>query len=122
MAEKEFVILAMIKKQITKTEQRDEIQRQTQKFLKHGQQVKEIPKGVSSRDEAAGPLPKTSWHMEKSDTQRTYLTEVVDSLEQRKQIKSSTVASKRPARPKKPKRKLIYDDFGEPLRWVWVDE
>jgi hypothetical protein len=97
MAEKEFIIPAMIKKQITKTEQRDEIQRQTQKFLKHGQQVKEIPKGVSSRDEAAGPLPKTSWHMEKSD-------------------------SKRPAQPKKPKRKLIYDDFGEPLRWVWVDE
>lgn len=122
MAEKELIIPAMIKKPITKTEQRDEIQRQTQKFLKHGQQVKEIPKGVSSRDEAAGPLPKTRWHMEKSDTQRTYLTEVVDSLEQRKQIKSTTLASKRPPRQKKPKRQLIYDDFGEPLRWVWVDE
>jgi hypothetical protein len=27
-------------------------------------------------------------------------------------------------KPKKrqPKKKMIYDDFGEPLRWEWVDE
>ena len=89
-------------------------------FLQHGQMVNEIPKGVSSRDGAGGPLKKESWHMEKSQGERTYLTEVVDSLEQRKHSKPK--ASANSSRPKKPRRRLIYDDFGEPLRWVWVDE
>ena len=112
----------MIKKPATKSELRHEIERQTRKFLQHGQLVNEIPKGVSSRDGAAGPLQKESWHMEKSQSGRTYLTEVVDSLEQRKQSKAKAAPSANSSRPKKPRRRLIYDDFGEPLRWVWVDE
>ena len=109
----------MINKPKSKHQLREEIARQTQQFLGAGQQVAEIPKGVSSRDEAAAPLRPEKWHMEKSNGDRTYVPEVIEALEQRKQNK---VVSKTSKRVKKPRKRLIYDDFGEPLRWVWVDE
>ncbi|MBT8149136.1 MAG: hypothetical protein KJO24_04355 [Gammaproteobacteria bacterium] len=112
----------MIKKPASKSDIRAEIERQTQKFLQRGCAVDEIPKGVSSRDTAAGPFKAEQWHLEKSQTERTYLTDIVDNLESRKQQKSKVPASGDAKRRKRPRRRLIYDDFGEPLRWVWVDE
>ena len=37
-------------------------------------------------------------------------------------IKRLVVLLQKAAVPPKPRRKTIYDDFGEPLRKVWVDE
>jgi hypothetical protein len=110
----------LINKPKTKHQLRKEIERQTQNFLGAGQQVAEIPKGVSSRDEAATPLRPEKWHMEKSSADRTYVPEVIEALDQRKQNKTAVKTT--PKRVKKPRKRLIYDDFGEPLRWVWVDE
>lgn len=113
----------MIKKPDSKSELRAEIERQTRDYLQHGQQVKQIPKGVGGRDAASGPFKtpfrREQWQAGNASTERTYLTEVVDSLENRKQKKSAPAPAKR---KKKPRKRLIYDDFGEPLRWVWVDE
>ena len=55
--------------------------------------------------------------MDSKKTEWTFLPEVVDKLEKRRQEKPNT-----PVKKSRPKRKLIYDDFGEPLRWVWVDD
>ena len=108
----------MIKKPKTKKQLRCEIEQQIQSFLTTGQDVNQIPRGVSSHDDAQKPLPAEKWHMEKSNSERTYIPEVIDALEKRKQPKIAKPAQK----PKKPRKKLIYDDFGEPLRWIWVDE
>lgn len=115
----------MIKKPESKSEQRAEIERQTREFLLEGQQVKKIPKGVGRRDADAGPFKtpfrRQNFQGDKQQDERTYLNDVVDSLESRKQQKSkpATPASRK---KKKPRKRLIYDDFGEPLRWVWVEE
>ncbi|MGB5326034.1 MAG: hypothetical protein WBN40_11505 [Pseudomonadales bacterium] len=114
----------MIKKPESKNQLRAEIERQTREYLQDGQSVKEIPKGVGSRDAAAGPFKapfkRENWQGNKQASERTYLTDVVDSLESRKKNRGAVANSSK--RPKKPRKRLIYDDFGEPLRWVWVDE
>ena len=111
--------MQMIKKPPSKAELSAQIQRQTESFLRHGDKINQIPKGVSSRDETGRPIPKERWQMERSASERTYLPEVVDALEQRKQ---NNKVKKPSPRVKKPRKRLIYDDFGEPLRWVWVDD
>ncbi|MBT8139394.1 MAG: hypothetical protein KJP25_06485 [Gammaproteobacteria bacterium] len=115
----------MIKKPDSKKKLREEIERQTREYLTEGQAVKQIPKGVSSRDAASGPFKspfrRENWQGKSQPaSERTYLTDVVDSLENRKRKKVKTPAPS--ARKKKPRKRLIYDDFGEPLRWVWVDD
>lgn len=111
----------LIIKQKSKSELREEIDADIRRFLDQGKNVTSIPRGISSRDEATSPLRPEKWHMEKSSGERTYLPEVIDALEQRKKAisaKPNTTSQ----RKKTPRKKLIYDDFGEPLRWVWVDE
>ncbi|MBR9805007.1 hypothetical protein GYB62_00630 [bacterium] len=72
---------------------------------------------MSGRD-ASAPLAKPEpWHLEKSSGERTYVNDVVETLEQRRHAKPV----KAPTASKKGRKKLIYDDFGEPLRWVWSD-
>jgi hypothetical protein len=44
---------------------------------------------------------------------------VVAAIEARKKHRKQAAAPKRASR--QPKRRLVYDDFGEPLRWEWVD-
>ncbi|WP_353668691.1 hypothetical protein [Marinomonas sp. THO17] len=52
--------------------------------------------------------------------ERTPLNHVVAAIQQKKQQKTSPNSTK--SGKAKPKKKIIYDDFGEPLRWVWEDE
>ena len=50
---------------------------------------------------------------------RTYVNDMVAKIDERKR----KGIKKPPAKvTKRPKKKIIYDDFGEPLREVWVDE
>jgi hypothetical protein len=78
--------------------------------------VAEIERGISGRDSAQGPLKSETMGFGEPKTDRTYVPEVVAALEARKQ---KPAVSK--AKPRRPRKKLIYDDFGEPLRWEWVD-
>ncbi|MGB2271393.1 MAG: hypothetical protein ACPH15_00095 [Pseudomonadales bacterium] len=110
----------MIKKTPSKADLRREIDKQMDDFLNQGKNVNEIPRGVSSRDGAEKPLKADPWQMDKSKADWTYIPEVVDSLEKRRHSKAVKPRTKNKA--KRPKKVLIYDDFGEPLRWVWVDE
>ena len=90
-------------------------------FIAMGECVQQIPRGVSYRDESGNtPLESPRWQMDNNKENRTYVPEVVDALEQRRAQKPAVKAAA--PKPKKPRKKLIYDDFGEPLRWVWVDE
>ena len=49
------------------------------------------------------------------------IEQFLQAIDQRKEAKRSRPARKAPPR-KVPKQKVIYDDFGEPLRVVWQDE
>lgn len=109
----------LVKKLPSKADQRYEIEKQMKDFLNKGKHVNEIPRGRSSRDGAENPLLAETWQMDASKGAWTYLPEVVDTLEKRRQQKTVKPVA---AKPKRPRKRLIYDDFGEPLRWVWVDE
>lgn len=108
----------MIDKPPSKKELRDSLAQDVERFLSRGESIKTVPKGISSRDEASGPLKPSPWQMGQRTQQRTYIPDVIQNLEARKTPETKT----RPITKKRARKRLIYDDFGEPLRWVWVDE
>lgn len=97
----------------TKAQIRAELDRDVTQFLTEGGSVADIPRGVSGFRDNTNPYSFQSGSAPKQD--RTPLDEVVRALEARKRTKQSVYKPK-------PRKKLITDDFGEPLRWVWVQE
>jgi hypothetical protein len=83
-------------------------------FLEQGGQVENIPQGVSGRPLGSGPL----FSVFEGDSQenRTLVNDVVAAIEARK--KPSHV--KPPL--KGPRKRVILDDFGQPIRWEWVED
>ena len=53
---------------------------------------------------------------------RTLVPEVVAAIEERRKALLKRTPKGRRQRSPQPRRKVIYDDFGEPLRKVWIDE
>ena len=106
-----------VKKPISKAQIRSEMNQQISAFLDKGGEVSEIAQGISGRENAQGVLKADTPAFGEPKTERTYLPEVVAALDARKQKKEP------PAKPKnrRPKKKIIYDDFGEPLRWEWEE-
>jgi len=99
---------------LTKAEKRAQLKHQIEQFLSKGGQVDTVPQGVSGRENPAQALIPALF-TEKAAT-RTDARNALHTLDSRKQKKAN-------AQPKKrPQKKPIYDDFGELLRWVWVDE
>ena len=99
----------------TRRELHQELEQQTQEFLNQGGAVKEVPRGLSGRPYAQGPL--IAIFEGNSHEDRTPLPEVVAAIEARKRpqvILKSKI--------KKPRKKVILDDFGQPLRWEWVED
>lgn len=105
-----------MKKPISKAQIREQLSRQVESYLNQGGAVEQIQRGVSGRDAADGPI-KTHEFTERPKPSRTYLPEVIAAIDARKQKKT---AVKKTAR--RPRKRIIYDDFGEPLRWEWVEE
>ena len=111
------ILLCAVKKPITKAQIRDEIEKQIDEFISRGGAVDNIQRGLSGRDNPSGPLKPESHNFQQPRAERTYVPEVVAALESRRKPKIN-----KPAPPKrKPRKKLIYDDFGEPLRWEWEE-
>lgn len=111
-----------MKKVITKAEIRAHLERETSHFLDKGGRVEKIPRGISGLDGGQSMmLPSRSLFIEPS-LERTPIPEVVAAIEaRRKESLKRTPAPKRSRLPKR-RKKILYDDFGEPLRRVWVDE
>ena len=111
-----------MKKPTSKTELRQEIQTQVHDYLERGGEVEEVPTGTSGRgtdDSSLGSFRRLFQPNEEPREPRTSLHEVVIAIE----------ARRKPAKPSKPakkknhlRRKPVLDDFGEPVRWVWVEE
>lgn len=102
---------------LTKADLRKQLQRQINQYLSQGGKVDWVPAGKSGRDDNS-PLKTVLFDAPKEP--RTYVNDLVASIDQRK----------KPRKPEhKPRKnrptghyKTIYDDFGEPIRKVWVDE
>ena len=101
----------------SKKQVRDELNALVDQYLEKGGDIQELSLGESGRD-VNQPLNKAP-AIEKNTQTRTPVTDVVKSIEERKRNKNkpSSVSNQ----PQKRKKKLLMDDFGEPLREVWVD-
>jgi hypothetical protein len=106
-----------VKKIITKRQIRSQIDQQIDDYLKQGGQVEQVDQGVSGRDSTTGPTNQNI-SFDQPKQARTYIPEVIAALDERKKPKVAA----RQKRKTKPRKKIIYDDFGEPLRWEWVEE
>lgn len=101
----------------TKEEQRRELEQALRDYLRQGGQVKQVPPGVSGREDHNRALPHVFDKQNAAQT-RTPVDAVVAAIEQRRK----PVPAKRPvttSRHQRPRKKIIYDDFGQPLRWEW---
>lgn len=107
-----------MKKPITKKQVRQELESQLQDFLESGGAINDIPRGVSGREPGSAPIKPSSEFFQQQSDKRTYVPEVVNALEERKK---KPAPEKKPT-PKKRRKVMIYDDFGDPLRWVWKED
>lgn len=104
-----------MKKIPTKADLRAELQRQIDRYTQKGGEIQKIPSGVSGRENPLEGIKTPLFNDTKTD--RTPVPEVVAALDARKSKKSSQTPPEKTAL----KEKIIYDDFGEPLRKIWVE-
>jgi hypothetical protein len=100
----------------TKHELREELNQQVEEYLQHGGTVNEVATGVSGRDINA-PFVNI-FPAQPGAEPRTPVGELVAAIEARRK---PTPPPKHP-RKLRPRKKIILDDFGQPLRWEWVEE
>lgn len=114
-----------MKPPVSKTDLRRELDRQVDAYLREGGQVHQIARGISGRAAEDGPLPNAPFTGNQENGagngaqkkgERTYLTDVIAAIEARRKPK---IATKRVVH--RARKKFIYDDFGEPIRWVWEE-
>lgn len=111
-----------MKKPVSKEEIRDELQRATDRFLQKGGEVENVPRGISGKDPGEPPVFLNRRLFVEPRSKRTLVPEVVAAIEARRKEKPRRGPLPKRSRLPKPRRKIIYDDFGEPLRRVWVDD
>lgn len=100
----------------TKAEMRDELRRAMREFIARGGEVQRVQRGVSGREEASS---SQRVFFDTPRQPRTPVANIIADIESRRKPKPRKNPA--PAR-KKPRLKVIYDDFGEPVRRIWVDE
>lgn len=102
----------------TKAEMRDELRRAMREFIARGGEVQRVQRGVSGREES-GASDRVFFDSPRQP--RTPVANIIADIEARRKPRRRPAATAAPAR-KKPRLKVIYDDFGEPVRRIWVDE
>lgn len=96
---------------------REELNREMARFLEGGGTINNVPRGLSGREAqtpVSNPFPN-----ERKPEPRTPVTEVIAAVEARRRPPLQRKGIK--TRQRGPERRLILDDFGQPLRWEWVD-
>jgi len=98
----------------TKKEIRKELDDEINAFLTRGGEIKDVERGASGK--AMGANLNNNIPLNEGKQTRTPLVDEVKALDERKQNKTKGSEVKKAHTPKK---KIIYDDFGDPLREIW---
>ena len=97
----------------SKQQIRAEIDQEMEQFLQQGGAINKVPRGLSGRQDNLN-INQLAPFSGGEKTTRTLLTDTIKLIEERKHKK------KEPAKKsQRPRKKIIYDDFGEPIREVW---
>mgnify|MGYP007038346681 CR=1 FL=1 len=102
-------------KRPTKREIRQQMQNEIENYLDQGGAVREFQRGESGL--VNGKIDDRSSGFEQGKQTRTPLTEELKAVDDRK--KTSTPPT--PVKSSRPRKKIIYDDFGEAIREVWIE-
>lgn len=105
----------MTKPAPSKKDVRREIDSMVEEFIKANGKIQRVEMGESGLID--GKYNTNHIGFSEPRKERTSLNHVVDAIEKRKASKSSPSRST----SKRPKKKIIYDDFGDPIRWVWEE-
>lgn len=102
----------------TKADLRRQLATAVQRFLETGGSIEQVPHGISGRSDNT-PVKPSFFDGQKQP--RTYVTGVIAQIESRRtsQLRPQQKKAKQAVRPR---LKVVYDDFGEPVRRVWTDE
>jgi hypothetical protein len=111
-----------LKKPVSKDDIRAELNAEMEQFLEGGGNVESVPQGISGKDPGDPPVFLNKRLFVEPKTPRTLVPEVVAAIEARRLARLKRKPTPKRSRAPKPRRKTIYDDFGEPLRKVWVDD
>jgi len=90
-------------------------------YLAQGGHVRKVDPGATGEDPSDPGLRRQHSFTPRTAQARTPVPEVIAAIEARKQAKKHRPRSRSNIR-RQPRRRLVYDDFGEPLRWEWVND
>jgi hypothetical protein len=110
-----------LKKPVSKSDIRHELVREMERFLLQGGSVDEIPAGRSGKNPGDPPVFLNRRLFVEPRSPRTLIPEVVAAIDARRLEKLGRKPQYK-RRQQHPRRKIIYDDFGEPLRRIWQEE
>lgn len=101
----------------SKNSLRNELRRKTAEFISHGGEIKHHSAGETG-ESIDKKRTRPAFVTSEPKKTRTYINDVISALDKRKNQKPLLNSSKPIRRPKK---QIIYDDFGDPIREVWSD-
>ncbi|MBY4675109.1 hypothetical protein [Marinobacterium arenosum] len=104
----------------TKAQLRHEHEQQIKEFLAHGGKIQQVKMGATGLVD--GKYNTRNIQINPAKQQRTPIPEVVAAIDSRRGSRSKNRPKPVTSRHHQRRQKVIYDDFGEPLRTVWVDE
>ncbi|HUH38356.1 MAG TPA: hypothetical protein VL027_10470 [Spongiibacteraceae bacterium] len=108
-----------MKKPASKAQLRAIIAAQVDDYLELGGAITRCQQGETGVEPGSGPPRPNTLFDDRPKEARTFVPEIVAALEARKQALRGPQRSA-PRKPRSVARKqLVYDDFGEPLRWRW---
>ncbi|WP_415900574.1 hypothetical protein [Neptuniibacter sp. QD48_11] len=108
----------MFKKSPSKAELRDQLNAEVSRFLEKGGEIKQVEMGESGLVDGRYTHHKSNFERTKPQ-ERTPVHGLLATIDARRKSKTATAAKTKRGKPRK---KIIYDDFGEPVRTVWIDE
>ncbi len=104
-------------KRPTKSETRQELEKQVSEFIQKGGAITQVDQGESGLED--GAYHRNSFVFGQPKQDRTPASDSLAAIDSRRRSK---VEKQTHTFSKRPRKKIIYDDFGEPVREIWVSE
>jgi len=108
------------KHKANKADLRNDLDRDIESFLARGGRIINVETGETALESSAAPLRTPIFNEPR--TSRTPLDEVVATLDERRKMQLKRTPKPKRGRKPLPRKRVIYDDFGEAVRTVWSEE
>jgi hypothetical protein len=100
---------------------RQELEQAMERYLRQGGEVSRVPTGASAWEIGTRPPPGRPLFSEPS-AERTPVGDVIARLEARREAMKTRHKRTAKTRRQRSRKRIIYDDFGEPVRRVWDED